>query len=172
MTAERKQSVKVLNRWQKWLGVASFALLTVSLASAAELRLERDTSADAVTLRVVLNSVDKPVTGIQFDLAYDTTVLNVSIETGPAAEAASKTVRASGASASGQRVLVVGFNRISFSTGNVAVLRVSPKPGETPRRSYKILLTAPAGTNGDGQVVPMTTPDSFMTFTFDHREGK
>ena len=65
-------------------------------ANAAELTVEQGSLAPGkpTTLNVTLAAGKDAPTGIQFDLEYDTALLDVGVEAGPAAKQASKGLRA------------------------------------------------------------------------------
>lgn len=109
-------------------------------------------------LDVTLASGKDLPTGIQFDLEYDPTALDLNVEAGPAAQKASKGLRSAQIRAGKLRVLIIGINRNTISDGVVAVVRVSSK-GTGAGKTFPLHLTAAAGTNADAQPVAVNATD-------------
>jgi hypothetical protein len=133
-------------------------LLLAATSYGAELSIDSGTakSNEAVALSVHLTSAAEALTGLQFDLEYDASALDVSVEAGPSAEKAGKSLQAARTASSGQRVLIIGFNRNNLSDGVVAVLHVSVKENHGAAGDYPIRLTALAGTNARAESVAVT----------------
>ena len=147
--------------------VAIIAAFIAMQCGGADLRLERSaTGAAAETLAVSLASTAavpaSSLTGIQFDLTYDTSALNVTVNVGPAAENAGKTIATAALGTRGQRVIVFGFNHNTLTDGPVALVHVSAKAGSAA--GMKIRLTAGVGTTRDGipVAVPLRQPEQVV----------
>jgi hypothetical protein len=128
-------------------------LASALVVSAAELSMGSGTvrGNQAATLNVNLKSDGDALTGIQFDIEFDATVFDVSLENGPAAEEADKSLQVASLGAGKRRVMIVGLNQNNLSEGVVAILRVSLKGKLEGRRRYAIGLTSPGGTNSRAQ---------------------
>ena len=136
--------------------VAILAVFIATQCGAAELSLQRAAGEAAGTFGDVLNvsvasTANVPsslLTGIQFDLAYDTTSLEVTAKIGQAAENAGKTITTVPLGTRGLRVIIIGFNQNTLTDGPVAVIHISPKRGTAA--GARIRLTAPMGTTREG----------------------
>lgn len=104
-------------------------LALAAAGNAAELSVgsAAATAGQPATLNVTLASRGAALTGLQFDLEYDATALDVSAAAGPAATDAGKGLQSAMVKPGKQRVLVFGLNQNSISDGIVVVLRVSLK---------------------------------------------
>jgi hypothetical protein len=127
----------------------ALAMLAVA-ANAAELSMEQGTLAPGkpVALNMTLAAGTDAPTGIQFDLEYDAAALDVSVETGPAAKQASKSLQSARIQAGKLRVLIIGFNRNIISDGVLAL-------GKT----FPVHIAASSGTNGKAEPVAVTGKD-------------
>lgn len=141
------------------------ALAIVAVAAgAAELSLEQGKlSADKpATLRVTLTAGQDLPTGVQFDLEYDAEALDLTVEAGPTAKQASKSLRSAQIKPGKLRVLIIGFNRTTIPDGVIAVVHVSYK-GKGGSKIFPIHVTAAAGTNADAKPVAVTAKDTSVT---------
>src|ERR1039458_3975034 len=104
------------------------ALLAVA-GNAAELTIEQGAivAGKPAAIGVKLAAAAEAPTGIQFDLEFDATALDVSVEAGPVTGQAGKNLQTAVIQPGHQRVLIVGFNRNSIADGVVAILHVSFK---------------------------------------------
>lgn len=128
--------------------------------AAAELSIEHGTLAAGkpASLGVRLAAGTAAPTGIQFDLEYDA-ALEISVEAGPVAGAAGKSLQSAVIQGGKQRVLVVGFNKNAISDGVVAVLHVSLKGSGEAGKVFPIRITATSGTNQGAETVAITGTD-------------
>lgn len=135
-------------------------LALAAAGNAAELSVgsAAATAGQPATLNVTLASRGAALTGLQFDLEYDATALDVSAAAGPAATNAGKGLQSAMVKPGKQRVLVFGLNQNSISDGIVVVLRVSLKDvaevGE-----HAIHLSALVGTNRRAETVAISGQD-------------
>jgi Cohesin domain len=137
------------------------AVLALAMAAnATELSIEHGVLAPGkpVSLDVTISAgTDKP-TGIQFDLQYDAVALDMTIDAGPAAVQAGKSLRAAKIEPGRQRILIIGFNKNVISDGVLAILHVSYKGRETGK-TFSIHVVGAAGTNEKAQALPVTGKD-------------
>ena len=140
------------------------ALLAVTVfaaaAGGAELSIEPGIVAPGkqTTLNMKLAAGSDAPTGIQFDLEYDESALDIGVELGPAAKQASKTIQSHKLQPGKLRALIIGFNKNIISDGVLAVVRVSYKGQETGK-TFAIRITGAAGTNENAQPVNVTARD-------------
>ena len=134
-------------------------LFTVT-ASAAALSMDQAVLAPGkpATLNLTLTAGADAPTGIQFDLEYDAASLDVSLESGPAAKEASKTLQSAKLQPGKQRVLIIGFNKTIIADGVLAILHVSYK-GQDTGKTFPIRITAASGTNQKAEAVAVTGKD-------------
>ncbi len=135
-------------------------LLLLFLAAsglAAELHLDSAPVAvnTSAALSLHLESGESALTGVQFDVEYDASRLEVKLEIGPTAEAAVKVLQSNALQPGKLRVLIYGFNRNRIGDGVVAIARVTLK-GTAEDQSYPIRISAPVATSAEGQAVPVT----------------
>ena len=128
--------------------------------NAAELILDGGSLAPGrpCTLNVRVAVGQDVPTGIQFDLEYDAAALDVSVETGPAAKQASKSLQSARIQAGKLRVLIIGFNRNIISDGVLALVHVSYKGIDTGK-TFPVHIAASSGTNGKAEPVAVTGKD-------------
>jgi hypothetical protein len=137
----------------------ALALLAVA-ANAAELSLGNGIVAPGkpAALGVTLSSGKDAPTGFQFDLEFDPAALDISVEPGPGAQQASKSLQSAAIRAGKLRVLIIGFNRNTIPDGVLALVHVSYKSGDTGK-TFPIHLTASSGTNANAETVAVTVKD-------------
>jgi hypothetical protein len=140
-------------------------LLLTALGSAAELTISSGTvsASQRVILTVNLKSAGEAVSGVQFDVEFDDAVFDVSLENGPAAEQAGKSLQSAALGEGKRRVLIIGLNQTSFSDGVVAILRASLKGNSEKGRSYSVRITSPAGTDPQAGLVAVSGHDGTIT---------
>ena len=142
-----------------WRAAIALAIAVLP-ASAAELSLDQATIAAGkpADLHVTLKTGKDLPTGVQFDLEYDATALDLSVEAGPAALQASKNLRTAVQRPGKLRALIIGFNRNTISDGVIAVIHVAYK-GAEGGKTFPIHVTAVAGTDADARPVAVTAKD-------------
>jgi hypothetical protein len=138
--------------------LTALMLLLAASSYGAEVTLDSGTakSSEPVALNVHLSSSADALTGLQFDLQYDASALDVSVEIGPSADAAGKILQTARTPASGQRILIVGFNQKNLADGVIAILHVSVKDGHGAEGEYPIRVTGLAGTNAKAESIPVS----------------
>ena len=90
-------------------------------ANAAELTIGQGVvgAGKPTTLSVQLASGGDALTGVQFDLEYDATALEVSVEAGPVVAQAGKNLQSNVIQPGKRRVLIIGLNRNAIEDGVV-----------------------------------------------------
>jgi uncharacterized protein (TIGR03437 family) len=107
----------------------------------------------------------EPVSGIQFDLEFDSTALAIAVLPEAAAESAAKSLYFAPLGPGRFRCLLVGFNRNPLFAGNVTGLWVS-LTGESPAgQQYTLRLSGWVATNPEGSVVSLKTRNGSVTVT-------
>jgi hypothetical protein len=136
------------------------AMLAVA-GNAADLNIGQEvlSAGHPATVNVSLASGGAALTGLQFDLEYDATLLNVTVSAGASATQGGKNVQPAVISPGKLRVLIVGLNRNTITDGVVAVLNVSLKGSAEASRAFPIRMIAPVGTTASAQSVKISSTD-------------
>lgn len=139
----------------------AFALV----GSAAELSIGSAVlSADKpATLNVTLASGGAALAGVQFDIEYDARALDVTVQAGPAATDAGKTLQSAPLQAGRRRIIIVGFNQNSIPDGVVATIQVSQKDKTAAVGASGVKIRGLVGTTGQGQTVAIAGQDGGVT---------
>ena len=133
-----------------------FVVLTAS-GLAAELKLD-SAAIDAnkqAQLSLRLESGGSELTGIQFDIEYDASRVDVKMEIGPAAEGAVKVLQSNTLQPGKQRVLIFGFNQTRLADGVVALARVTLKGSAEPDQTWPVRISQTTGTSAAGEAIPL-----------------
>jgi hypothetical protein len=140
-------------------------LLLAALGSAAELTISSGTvsAGQRAILTVNLKSAGEALSGVQFDIEFDEAAFDVSLENGPAAEQAGKSLHSASLGAGKRRVLIIGLNQTSLSDGVLAILRASLTGNAEKGRSYSVRITSPAGTDPRAGLVAVSGHDGTIT---------
>ena len=143
-----------------WLRSAVFLSVLAFSAYSAEVTIEQGSLSIGKTAEVPvkLSAAKDALTGLQFDLEYDTSLLDISVQTGPVAQQAGKSVRSAKLAGDKQRVLIIGFNKNAISDGVVAILQVSYK-GQSTGQNLPIRIQAASGTNEKAESISATGKD-------------
>lgn len=107
-------------------------------------------------LSVTLSAGKAQVSGLQFDLVYNTTAFTVKATTGAAAAAAGKSLATTNQT-TGMRVLVAGFNQTLISDGSVTDLAIQVA-ANAASGNYSFALANLSGTDAPGN--PLTVSGS------------
>jgi hypothetical protein len=139
----------------------AFALV----GSAAELSIGSAvlTADKPAVLNVTLASGGAALAGVQFEIVYDATALEVTVQAGPAATEAGKTLQSAPLQAGRRRVIIVGFNQNSIPDGVVATIQVSLKNKTAAVADSAVRIQGLVGTTGQGQTVAIAGQDGGVT---------
>jgi uncharacterized protein (TIGR03437 family) len=107
---------------------------------------------------VTFTSAGRAVTGIQFDIQYQSPISGLSVSLGGAASNAGKNIWTSNPQPTVERVLIVGLNQKPIADGVIASLAVSLPAGAYPGL-YPLSLSNTVGTTGDGMAIFVSTSD-------------
>lgn len=111
---------------------------------------------------VSFSSGGESVSGLQFDLAYDTSVLSLSAVVGDATRNSGKTLYMASPSSGQTRLLITELNQNPIADGSVVSLFVNVKPGATPG-VYAIQFLSAVASDPSGHAIAMTTADGSIT---------
>ena len=114
---------------------------------AAELTVGSGTVSASQSAVLAVKLTGEALTGVQFDIEFDAAVFDVSLENGPAAEQAGKSLQSISVGPGKRRALIIGLAQTSLSDGVVAILRCVTARDAERGRSYAIGITSPAGTD-------------------------
>ncbi len=107
-----------------------------------------------VTLNVALQTEGAQVSGLQFDISYDKSVLGVTVAAGAASTAAGKQL-STNSLASGIRVLIVGFNQTLMADGDVAILTIAIAASASGG-TYPLIISGASGTDPSANPITIT----------------
>jgi uncharacterized protein (TIGR03437 family) len=102
-----------------------------------------------VSIDVTLVSGDQPVTGVQFDLPYQSPITALSVSAGSAIQNAGKDIATANPQPGLTRVLIAGLNRTPIPNGVIATLSLQVKAGALPG-SYPIEAANVVGSDSNG----------------------
>jgi uncharacterized protein (TIGR03437 family) len=129
-------------------------------AYSAELSLPKPTAAPGAgfILPISFASQSATVTGIQFDLQYDTGAMSLSATVGEAARNSGKSLYLWDLAPGQRRFLIVGLNRDQVVDGTLVNLFVNLSP-TAPAASYSLKLLSVLGTDSSAQAVTIGAVD-------------
>lgn len=107
----------------------------------------------------------EPISGIQFDLEFDSDALAIAVLPGEAAESAAKSLYFAPLGPGRLRCLLVGLHRHPLFAGNVAGLWVSLTGNSSAGQQHTIRLSGWVATNPEGSNVSLQTRDGSVTVT-------
>ncbi len=151
-----------------------FALAVVLLllghpppATAGELALPEVAlpATESVYVPVSFTPGVEPVSGIQFDLEFDSAALAVAVLPGEAAESTTKSLYFAPLGPGRLRCLLVGLNRHPLSAGDVAGLWVNLARDSSAGQQYPLRLSSWVATNPEGSIVSLQTRNGSVTVT-------
>jgi len=114
-------------------------------------------------LSVTLAAGKVQVSGLQFDLVYNTTPFTVKATAGAAAVAAGKSLATNNLS-TGLRVIVAGFNQTLISDGSVTDLAIQVA-ANAASGNYPFALANLSGTDASGNPLTVTGSDGSLAVT-------
>jgi hypothetical protein len=109
------------------LFVATAVLPLPLLSATAQVSLPTQASiaGSNIVLPVTLQAGSVPISGLQFDLQYDNTVITLTASLGDVANSAGKSLYIADVAANTKRFLITGMNMAAISSGTVVNLSVS-----------------------------------------------
>jgi uncharacterized protein (TIGR03437 family) len=107
-------------------------------------------------LQVRLAAIDPGLTGIQFDIDYDSAALELTARTTPGLTSASKRLYTKDIRPGSKRILIVGMNQTRIPDGAVLELAVTLRSG-VPGSYSSVQLLSTIGNDADGAAVPVST---------------
>ena len=154
-----------IRRGNMYLRTAIVLVMLAGVGRAAEISIDQGAlrAETQATLRVNLASRGDTPTGLQFDLEYDAALLNVTVDAGPAAERAGKSLQSSLIQPGKLRALIVGFNQNVIPDGAVAIVHVSRKSPVEAGKIFPIHMTALAATNQRAETLVLSGQDGGVT---------
>ncbi len=118
----------------------------------------------AAIVRVSLTSIDTDLSGVQFEVDFDSTAIDVRPQASPELSTASKSLFSVNRGPSSRRVLIVGSNQFRIPDGPIAELIVSARDGLSDS-THPLRLRNAIGTDSTGNEVPITTRDGSITIS-------
>lgn len=102
------------------------------------------------------------VSGLQFDLSYDASVLSLSAIVGDATRNSGKTLYMAAAGSGQTRFVITELNQNSIVDGSIVSLFVNVMPGAAPG-VYSVHFASAAASDPAGHSIAMTTTDGSIT---------
>ena len=117
-----------------------------------------------ILLQVAFASQASSVSGVQFDVQYDNSVLSLTAALGDSAESSAKNLYAVDVDQSKKRFLIIGLNQTQLSDGNLMNLsvKISPNAANGP---YSLALFNVYGAGPSGDPVAVTGTNGTLTVT-------
>ena len=106
-------------------------------------------------VEVSYNSMGDQVSGLQFDVQFDSSALSVTVVPGLAIRSARKNLYGADLSAGWHRTLIAGLNQIPLSDGPLVTLFVNVLPNASAG-AYTIGITNPLGADPSGNAAGLT----------------
>ena len=164
--------LKCLTLW----GCLPFLAVSICLVLLPFGVLGAQLSADSLTLspggggiiQVSYSSLSNQVSGLQFDVGFDSSALSVIVLSGPAIRSASKDLYGADLGAGLRRILVAGLNQNSLSDGPILTLFVNVLPSANPG-AYTISIQNTLGADPSGNAVAI--PDASAAITISGKLG-
>lgn len=148
---------------------SSYLLLVFALGrllSAADLSLPVDVtgqgSSVSISLSIAAGDLTGDLSGLQFDLLYDSSVMSVVVTPGDAPRAADKSVYFNDLSPGQRRFLCVGLNQNLMSPGILLNFLINLS-STVPAGTYPLVLTNLLGTDARGDTVSLTGSSGALT---------
>ena len=115
-------------------------------------------------VRVSLASTDAGISGIQFEVDFDSAAIDVHPQAPPDLVTASKSLLSVNRGPNSWRVLIVGLNQVRLPDGPIAELVVKARGGasESP---HLLRLRNAIGTDATGTEIPISTRDGSITIS-------
>ena len=141
----------------------SFPFLTVYLLLSPWGARGAQLAANALTLppgssgivELSYSSMGDQVTGLQFDVQFDSSALSVLMIPGPVLRSATKNLYGADLASGWHRTLVAGLNQNSMTDGAIVTLFVNVLPGATVG-TYGLGITNSLGADSSGNAVTVT----------------
>ena len=147
----------------EWL---AFVLLVghapVAMSSVVSLPAESTSPGSSLYLPVAFASQASGVSGIQFDVQYDSSAMSLAPVVNQAARNSGKTLSHVDLSPNSKRFLIFGLNRNLIPDGALIGLFANLNPA-APNALYRLTISNVVGTDNDGGLVPMTSLDGAVT---------
>jgi hypothetical protein len=146
--------------WQKCsVGMLSAMALRSVLGASLQIAVPSEPLAQGstVAIPIAFAAEGSAVCGIQFDLNYDPSTLEIQFTAGENSERAGKQVYTAALGDAGRRFIIVGVNTQVFEDGVVLDVQVNIKVLGDDSNSVMPALSNAAATDADGQAVPILT---------------
>jgi uncharacterized protein (TIGR03437 family) len=114
-------------------------------------------------VRVSLTSTDVSISGVQFEVDFDSAAIDVRSQAPPELATASKSLFSVERGPNSRRVLIAGSNQFRIPDGPIAELIVKARDGVSG--SHPLRLRNAIGTDATGNEVPISTRDGSITIS-------
>jgi uncharacterized protein (TIGR03437 family) len=143
------------------MGLTFFAGTRSGLSQDISIPASVSSPGASVLIAVVFTNNGWPISGLQFDVAFDST-LSLSTVIGDAARGSGKSLHVSEPVPNKARVLIWEFNQNPIPDGTIVILFVNVAPAAT-LGVYPIHFEAALATDPNGQPVPVSATDGTLT---------
>jgi uncharacterized protein (TIGR03437 family) len=141
---------------------ASFVFVTVALSSQVSLLNQSAAPGSSILVGVVFFSQDASISGVQFDVQFDSSAMGLNATLGDLARHAEKSLYQANLGPNKRRFLIVGLNQRVIADGPLINLLVNLNQNATTG-PYALKLSNLAATDPDGHSVPITGTDGAVT---------
>lgn len=143
-----------------WMGF----LAVGPLLNAAELSLPSQSAGpgSGVSISIAFTPGTSAASGLQFDLQYDSSAMNIVATPGDVLGSANKSLYFNGLSPNQRRFLVAGLNMNTLQGGNLVNLFINLNPN-APAAAYPLVISNLTGTDAFGTALPLTGANGTLT---------
>lgn len=143
--------------------VVFLCLIPITLFSQISLSNETSGPGTSVLMPVLFSPQENTVvSGVQFDLGYNSAVMNVTAVAGDAARKANKNVYSSDPAPNIKRFLIVSLNENPIPAGTLLNLFINLTPG-APADAYTLTISNVVESDPNGQPAPSTSAGGSIT---------
>ena len=116
----------------------------------------------SLVLPIILEPRTSSLTGLQFDLQYDNSVMSLAATIGDAARGSAKSLYYRDLATNNRRFLIIGFNQNVIPPGSLVELFVNLNPS-SPNGAYALAFSNLVAKDGYGKAIPATSADGTVT---------
>jgi uncharacterized protein (TIGR03437 family) len=141
---------------------ACFLLATAAISSQVSLSNQLAAPGSSVLIPVVLDSQEDSISGLQFDLQYDSAAMSLIVTLGDPVRNSQKSLYVADLSPNKKRLLIVGFNQNQIVDGALINLFVNLNQAANTG-PYTLEFSNLAATDPYGNAIPITGTDGTVT---------
>jgi uncharacterized protein (TIGR03437 family) len=157
-----RSRTRLATRMVAAVGVAGLAGAASGLCMSLSIPPAVGSPGASVPASVLIVTNGPAISGLQFDLSFDDSVLSLSSVIGSAARGSGKSLHVAELATNKMRFVIWEFNRNPISDGSIINLFFNVAAGAKPG-VYSIHFEGASATDADGQPVPVSTSDGALT---------